>query len=252
MYKFALNFLKKKFLKKYSFLNEYKSLELLEKYLGKKYDYFEEKKRNSFIKNKDIIVRDRFALVPLFCSILKKNKVKFLEFGGGNNPIFLYIRKVTKKKLQCQVLEHSFNIISVPAKFKSYISYISDLKKIRFNNLDFVYFGSSLQYFQNYEEILKMVFFHKVPYIFITGTFFSKFKDNKFVLQVNRPESKYKNHRNSKLMNIFFSLKKLDNFFLVNKYEKIYMNLKDEPKLNHNFFSKGDYFSGDLIYRRIT
>jgi len=251
MFNSVLKFFKKKILKKYTFLNEYKSLELLEKDLGKKYNYFEEKKRNSFIKKEDVVLRDRFVLVPMFCSIIKKNKIKFLEFGGGNNPIFLYIKKVTKKKLKCQVFEHPLNIISVPAKFQNNISYISDLKKIKFQNLDFVYFGSSLQYFPNYEEILKKVFFHKVPYIFITGTIFSKFQDNKFVLQVNRPDSKYKNHRNSKLMNIFYSLKKLDNFFLVNKYRKIYVNLKREPKLKHNFFSKKDFFSGDLIYRKI-
>ena len=59
----------------------------------------------------------------------------FLEVGGGENPIFLYILKSLNKKLKFQVLEEQNFKINIPQEYKDYLNYVYKLEDVKFNNL---------------------------------------------------------------------------------------------------------------------
>lgn len=116
-----------------------------------------------------------------------------MEVGGGNNPIFLHFLKCNNKKVKFHVLEEKNFKMKVPNKFKNYLIYYNNLKQINFQNLNSIIFSGSIQYMENYQEILSKAFNSKLKYIIITETFFTSKKKNIYTLQNNMEKVKFPN-----------------------------------------------------------
>ena len=190
-------------------------------------------------------VSDRFLIFSLFCSIILNNKhdkeFNCIEVGGGHNPIFLYVLKSTNKKVNFQILEEKNFKLEVPDEYKKYINYYYDYKKLDFKNSSCIIFSGSVQYLENYKDILTKVFLNKIQYIFIIETFFTNMDTDIITLQNNM--------ENVKFPNIFFSFEKLNKLFLNNNYKLIYKTKRKVNKYSHNVLNKDDFFIRDLIYK---
>ena len=194
----------------------------------------------------DLEVSDRFNIVPLFFAfVLKKERENendlYLEVGGGDNPIFLYILKSLNKKYKFQILEEKNFKINIPSEYKNYLNYVHKLEDIEFNNLKAVFFTGSIQYLENYKIILEKVFSSNIEYVFIIETFFTYKSEDIFVLQNNMLKVKFPN--------TFFSFNKFNELFNINNYELIFQTKRKVGKYTHNILSKNEYFVKDLIYK---
>ena len=256
IYKFLKNFLKNfgyelnvqniKKQKYYKFLNIYKTYQ--EAYVSSKnkdhYVTKEFQKKNQLIDLNDLEVYYRWNIVPLFCALVLKKENEndlFLEVGGGDNPIFLYILKSLNKKFKFQVLEEQNFKIDIPQEYKNYLNYVTKLEDVKFSNLKAVSFTSSIQYMDNYKIILEKIFNNNIEYVFIIETFFTNKSDHIVVLQNNM--------MNVKFPNIFFSFEKLNEFFKKNNYELIFQTKRKVGKYSHNILSKDEFFVKDLIFK---
>ena len=116
-------------------------------------EYNDERVYQKLLSPKDGEAYERFAAAAIIIPLLKKKKIKVLDIGGGNYPIFNPIKKATNINIDCTVLESKKFLDSVKwkiaKKVRKYLKYISDLNQLK-HNVDIVYFNSSIQYFKNY------------------------------------------------------------------------------------------------------
>ena len=230
----------------FTFLNIYKSYQEAnsssknnDNYITKEYQ-----KKTQLSDLNDLEVSDRFNIVPLFCALVLKKENEndlFLEVGGGNNPIFLYILKSSNKKYKFQILEEQNFKTNIPQEYENYINYVYKIEDIKFNNLKVVSFTSSIQYMDNYKIILEKIFNSNIEYVFIIETFFTNKSDDIVVLQNNM--------MNVRFPIIFFSFKQLNELFNKNNYELIFQTKRNVGKYTHNILSKDEYFLKNLIFK---
>ena len=140
----------KRILKKKSFnyTKKFKTYNLAENFLNKRNLYFDKRYTKKFFGPEHVDSVERFYAASIISVLSNKKKLNILDIGGGNNPIFSYIKKSTGLSTYCTVLETKkfANIISkkVPQKFRKYIKYKSDITKIK-KKFDIVCFISSIQ-----------------------------------------------------------------------------------------------------------
>ena len=204
----------------------------------------EYQKNTQLLDLNDLEVSDKFNIVPLFCALVLKKENEndlFLEVGGGNNPIFLYILKSLNKKYKFQILEEQNFKTNIPQEYENYINYVYKIEDIKFNNLKMVSFSGSIQYMDNYKIILEKIFNSNIEYVFIIETFFTNKSDDIVVLQNNM--------MNVRFPNIFFSFKQLNELFNKNNYELIFQTKRKVGAYTHNILSKDEYFIKDLIFK---
>ena len=109
---------------------------------------------------------------------------------------------------------------------------VDELNEILTENFDFVNFGSCIQYFDNYEEVLKKITKNS-KYIFFSGTHLydssnEMFKKNIVVKQVNvLPQINYL---------FFFNRKNFFKIFFDNQYELIFEKENLTDKVNYDNF----------------
>jgi putative methyltransferase (TIGR04325 family) len=196
-----------------------------------------------FYSPNEVVVTDRFAITATLCGMLRKSKINVLDYGGGYNSVFSYIKQSTNKNVNCFILESYIFFKNfqnrIPKKFKKYIKYISNLNEIN-KKLDLIIFNSSLQYIYNYQVILKKIFFLKSPYIVITRTNFHNEKKNYFSIETGIKGSQHPY--------IFFSFEKLKKFFLKNNYKLIFSNKYNIGRYKHSSIKSDSYFHKDLIF----
>ena len=207
--------------------------------------YFD-KRFTKFEGPNEVDISGRFYIPSVLPSLFKKKKLNILDFGGGPNPIYSYIKKTTNISTKCYVIdtEKLVKIMEkkVPKKYKSNVKYISSIDKLKIKSFDIVYFNGSLMYFENYEYILKKISKFKPSYIFISYTPMSLKNKNYFTIQYNVPGSIHPI--------IFFSSLKLKKLLLKFKYKAIYenkhmnvINKKIHPDLN-------SFYYGDLLFSK--
>lgn len=203
-------------------------------------DKFSDSKFNS---PNQVVVTDRFAITATLCGMLHKSTINVLDYGGGYNSVFSYIKQSTNKVVNCFILESEVflkNYVNrIPKKFKKYIKYISSLNEIN-KKLDLVVFNSSLQYIYNYQVILKKIFLLRSPYIVVTRTNFHNKKKDYLSIETGIKESQHPY--------IFFSFEKLKNFFLKNNYKLIFKNKYNIGRYKHSSIEDDSYFHKDLIF----
>ncbi len=119
-----------------------------------------------------------------------KSNIKFYDFGPCNIDLYLYLSKKLKNLNYIYFDQPQFNRgVKEIKNDNNFFNLNIDLDfKSEKTDLDFLYFGSSIQYLKNYKEILKKFLANKPKYIIISQTPFysSKNKLDDIVLkQIN-------------------------------------------------------------------
>jgi|TARA_Y100000294_G_scaffold154051_1_gene153489 putative methyltransferase (TIGR04325 family) len=130
-------------------------------------------------------------LLDLLKNYEKKSiKINFYDFGACNIDLYLFLSKNLKKLnyiyydqnhynsvIEAIRKENNFNNLKVDVNFAS-----------EKNDLDFLYFGSSIQYLKNYKDILEHFFKFKPKHIIVSQTpFYSSDHNSKNIIlkQIN-------------------------------------------------------------------
>ena len=186
-----------------------------------------------------------FAAPAIIIPLLNKKKIKVLDIGGGNDPIYNPIKKATNISTYCTVLESKKFLESIKWKIsknlKKYLKYISSLNQLK-HNVDIVYFNSSIQYFKDYEDIVLKCIKFKPNFFFLTRSFFHNKNKNLFSVEHTVPNSTHPV--------ILFSAKKLIKFFEKNKYKLIFQNEYNRNVFLHNVLDKHFLFMKDLVFEK--
>ena len=164
--------------------------------------------------------------------LFKKKKFNFLDIGGDN--IDLYLKLKNNLNINNYFIYNFKEIIEVfkkiKFKFKMNNLYpITNIKKL--DNLDFVNFGSSIQYFRNYNTFLKKIIKKKPKYFFFSGTHF--FEDN---IDKEKIIVKQTNILPHTVYLYFFNLKKFIIFFKANNYKLVFYQKNKFAKVKYKNF----------------
>ena len=127
-------------------------------------------------------------ILTLYESI--KDTVKILDFGANNIDNYIYLKRYLKN------FKYTYHDLPAYNSFISKLIKNSDLKNINViddpseidDQLDFVFFGSSIHYVNNYKEILKKICSKKSKYLIFSHTpFYMSNKNDKDIVmkQVN-------------------------------------------------------------------
>ncbi len=165
-----------------------------------------------------------------------KDKITFLDIGGEKIDFYLDLQKNFKNLdyffLNQQPINKIFNELKQKFKYENF-NIIENFEKIYDKKFDFINFGSSIQYINNYEEILNKLSLNN-KFIFFSGTHLydtnkDEFKKNLVVKQVNiLPEINYL---------YFFNRKEFYEIFTKNNFKLVFeeKNLTDRSIRYNNF-----------------
>lgn len=168
---------------------------------------------------------------------LFKKKISFLDYGAGNLTLYKSFKEKFKNfsYYYYDQLFYQTLVKKIIKKNKLKNLFIFN-KKLKYKKFDFVYFGSSIQYLENYKKEISF-FFKKAKFIIISQSpfFEHKIKENIIVKQLNlHPTINYLYFINLKL---FIKFLKKNNYHLVNKsYNKVikFINFKNFNKKYKN------------------
>jgi len=180
---------------------------------------------------------------------LKNSLIKFYDFGPSNIDLYLYLSKKIKKLEYIYFDQSQYNeVIENIKKKNDFVNLKIDTDfKLEKKELDFLYFGSSIQYLKNYKKILETFFKNKPKYIIISQTpFYSSSYSTKDVVlkQINlHPTINF-----AYLLNYdsFLSFMKKNKYVLEEKnFNRVikFLNFKNFDK-NYKFV---DFF--DLVFK---
>ena len=167
----------------------------------------------------------------------KKKEINFLDYGAGNLELFAYLSKNVKK------IKYFYKDQDEYANLINRIKKNNNLKKLEIlrspninKNLDFTYFGGSLQYISDYKKSLKEVF-KKSNFIIISQTpfYFNKKNQSDIILkQLNLADSI--NYLHLINYNSFIKFMKKNRYNLVSKnYNRVikFLNFKNLKKKHY-------------------
>ena len=238
--------------KNITFFSKFNSFQEALDYSKKTTNYLNEslddKNINEFLKPEEIEKEkeeERFHLFVNFVKKLKIENINIFEIGGGNKPIFYFLKKYTDKNIFSYVLERDeifekYNK-SVSQKYKNDLKYVKNVEEIKTKDFLIAYFGSSLQYLENFEEINNQIVKNNIKYVIIFDTIFSTFDYDFYSLQVNMEPSIFPIK--------FLSLDKLIDMFKRNNYELIFEKTENRNKFTHDKY-KEELKAKYLIFER--
>jgi len=121
----------------------------------------------------------------------RKDKIKFLDYGGENIDLYLFLQsrfpKICITVVNQQLLNFYLKKFLKKKKLKN-IKVLSNKLKLKNLKFDYVNFGSSLQYIKEYEHLLKTLINKNIKFFNITATsfFYEKSSTKLFIAkQVN-------------------------------------------------------------------
>lgn len=186
-------------------------------------------------------------VMTLYQSLEKNRKIKILDFGANNIDNYIYLKRYLKN---LEYIYHdlpSYNSFIKNLITKNQLSNIKvtdNLEEIDYE-LDFIFFGSSIHYINNYKEMLKKISSIKNKYLIFSHTpfYISDRNDNDIVMkQVNiHPIINYA---------YLIEYKKFINFMRENNYNLISQNKNNLIKfLNFKNFKDYSFINFlDLIF----
>tara|TARA_B100000767_G_C19763131_1_gene536143 strand:- start:58 stop:855 length:798 start_codon:yes stop_codon:yes gene_type:complete len=202
-----------------------------------------------FNKNKKLINGTTKKNLDKFLFNLYKNRsFSFLDVGGDNIDLYLFLSK--NLQIKNYFIFNFTQIILIFKKIKSKFNYKKFYPTHKINslkNVDFVYFGSCIQYFKNYKYFLKIIFSKKPKYILFSGTSFFSNSINNDTLVV-----KQTNILPSTVYLFFFNFKNFINFFNDHGYKLVNFTKNHTTKVNYKNFKpllkKVEYL--DLLFKK--
>ena len=215
-----------------------------QKELIKKFNF--SKKQSSFMTYPN--------LIKLLSSKFEFDKIlNILDIGGEKIDFYLSLKENFKNVRYFlhnqKSITNSFHMIKSEFDYKNFYI-VDELNEILTENFDFVNFGSCIQYFDNYEEVLKKITKNS-KYIFFSGTHLYDssnmiFNKNIVVKQVNvLPQINYL---------FFFNRKNFFKIFFDNEYDLVFekQNLTDKVNYdNFNNFLQNIQYSDFLFSKKI-
>lgn len=231
---------------KYTFIKKFKTIKEIQLNEQKIQEYInddlEKSKSQIFLKPDDINFENKYSCVPIIVSMLKDN-ISILEYGGGDNPIFSYIKKTTTKNIYSVVIEKESFVKKfskkIPNEFKNEIFYTDKIDNITDEKFDIIFFGSSIQYSSDHESLLKNLFKFNPELIIISRTFFNSLDEDFFVIQNNIPN------------NIFpYKMINFKNFIQFMKNNKYYLTFDATFKSEHSHENISEITYKDLIFKK--
>ena len=201
---------------KYDSLEDIKKvLNQKELYLNKRFDLSAANKFYEAIDNPNVYARSsqrNGLLLELLLQLKYKNiKAKILDYGGANNPQFPNLSLENKKNIHYIVdREELISLIKLKKKFLQLNKNIKLINSLEFKELkdfiDIAFFGSTVQYLEEFIQIINIIKDKGCKYIVISDSVFSNFKNDFYVKQINLYPSVFPNKWHSK--NLF--LKNID------------------------------------------
>jgi len=179
---------------------------------------------------------------------LNFNTNKILDIGAGSLSLYAFLDKKMKKLEYLYFDQPLFSSINEKIKLKFNLSNLKILNNLDNldDNIDLVYFGSAIQYFNDYRNILFKVF-NKTQFILISLTpFFENLdKNNLIVKQINMHPIIYYHY--------IFDIEKFVTFMKENNYILVKKNRNSKIKfINFKNFKK-EYkhiFMYDLMFKK--
>jgi hypothetical protein len=174
-------------------------------------------------------------LIQILSILPFKKIINFLDIGGENIDFYLELKKKFKVRYyifnQKEVLE-KLQKIKIKNNLKDF-NIIFNISDIYRNKYEFVNLGSSIQYFNNYEEIVENIIKVSKKYIFFSGIHFynSKKKNLRKFLVV-----KQVNLLPTILYCYFFNRKSFLKIFLKKKYSIIFEKKNVTDNINYKNF----------------
>jgi len=196
-----------------------------------------EEKKEIFSKNEFKIPTNEFPYLGLILKLIfqNKDKFKFLDFGAqyidnyfflknkNNNINYVYHDLIENNK----VVEEFININELKN-----IEVVYNLNEIKKNKFDFIYFGSVIQYVNEYQNLINELTAQKPKYLYFSGVnFFFKNNYNTIVCkQFNVfPQINYC---------YFFNFDYLKNLVCSKNYELVYFSENSNSKINYSLLNE--------------
>ena len=176
-------------------------------------------------------------LIKLLTTKFETNKIfNFLDIGGEKIDFYLNLKKNFKNVkyflYNQKSITDTFHKIKLEFNYQDFYV-IDELNEILNINFDFINLGSCIQYFDNYEDVLKKITKNS-KYIFFSGTHLydseeSVFEKNIVVKQVNvMPQINFL---------YFFNRKNFFKIFFEKKYNLEFENKNLTDKVNYDNFN---------------
>jgi len=144
-------------------------------YLSEKWLEIELQKLDKLVKDYNLnleiegIYRERDLLLVI--AGLNVEKIKILDIGSGFANTYFYLKKNLNKKIEYKAVE----IEEIALALNEKLNIVENFSAFVFNTIpierfDLIYFGSSLQYIEDYENLLIKICQLKAPKLFISDT----------------------------------------------------------------------------------
>ena len=194
---------------KYWQKNNSKKKKLIKKIIG-----FNRKNKVNFFEDKHFNhTRDILALA---ITLSKRKGAKFEVLDYGSNPLSIVnlTNKINLRDINFTIYDPFINLKTKKIKIKK-IKYkeIKKEKNINYKKFNFIHYGSSIQYIENFFTYLKYVNLNNTKYLMITHTPFSMKRSYK---------TKQSNHLN--LEQNVYSLLELKKILVKKKFKVVFMS----------------------------
>ena len=142
--------------------------------------WIEKLRKNKKLIEKNFIFYDYF-IYPIILSELKiKKKLEILDFGGGLGELYIKLRRFTEKKFKFNLTVIENKIICKLAnniyKHVNNVKYFENLKYIKGKIFGIIHLGSSIQYVEMWEDLIKQICSYNPKYIIFSDTPLTKNK----------------------------------------------------------------------------
>lgn len=211
----------------------------LQDYGSKSYDSRAIKK----LKFDEQYTQGRNMIVPLILSTLDPKQRTILDVGGGVNAVFSHLNQTQKQQHQCFVLERGEVVQelnnNIPKTYQKQLHYVDSIDEIK--TIDIAYFGSSIQYVNEYETLLHQIAKLAPQFIIFSESVFTQDSEDYFVLQVNMSPNTFPNR--------FISEQKLTAMMSQLNYQCTY-NKAVSGDFSHQSIKRNAYECKTLIFKR--
>ena len=209
--------------------------------------YNDKNSMKKFFTPEDVEVSGRFNILPILVLSYKKGNITILDYGGGANPAYSYIENSTKIETQTYVIEQENFckkiIKKIPNRFKNRVLYYRSLNQLGTLDLDIACFNSSIQYLENYKEILDNIIKLNPLYILITRTNFHNGEENYYALEHYPVGSSHPY--------IFFSYRRFTELLESNNYNLVFSNKYNVNKYKHKSIDGSTFYHRDMLFKYI-
>ena len=166
--------------------------------------------KNNIIENYKFRIpsheRTGFLLQLIIDLSFKKDELKIIDYGGGENPQYLYLKNEYRKKHQFFIVDTNELVeLILKEKQNKNINFPENLIFIKErdftktpSNADIVFFGSSLQYIEKSYSLIKKLAEKGCNMIVISESIFNESENDFYTLQENKKNISFPNKWHSK------------------------------------------------------